>query len=166
MLFETFENDIVSRLQSKLNGATANSVIEVEALPENQAQMQRPFDKARVTVVYLMSDFQKPKATGHTVQQEDMQADIAIYARKIRGENGIYDVVEKVTKALFGFKPTHCGMIYGLQFKFDKREDALWCYTLTIAAPTNVVMLQDLVTDPTGSQVTVNSPGYPGISLP
>jgi hypothetical protein len=163
MFFETFENDIKNRLVAKVG-----SGITVEVLPEKQSDFATPFDKGKISVCYKMSDFDKPKSTGHTVQQEDMQAELVIQARNLRGVNGVYDIFNKARLAVVGFMPTHCGRVYGVSFKFEERTDAVWTYVFTIAARSEMVMLADNVVEPGITEIThvPSDQGFGSITVP
>lgn len=156
MFFEQFENDIKNRLVAKVGTG-----IDVEVLPEKQSDFATPFSKTKVSVCYKMSDYEKPKSTHHVVQQEDMQAELVIQGRNLRGVNGVYDAFNKVRLAIIGFKPTHCGLIYGVSFKFEERTEGIWTYVFTIAARSEMVMLADNVVEPGITEIT-HTPTMPG----
>lgn len=161
MFIEDFETDIVNRLVARIG-----TVIDIEKLPEKQSDFSTPFSKAKVSVVYKSSDYDTPKSTSHTAQQENAQAELVIQARNLRGTNGLYDVYDKCRKALIGFIPRNCGRIYAVSFKFEERNEAIWTYIFTIAARSEFVIDNDEVVDPSISQIKANSPGYPIIVVP
>ena len=141
MFFELLENDIVNKLTSDLGSA-----IQVEAMPDNQAQFSRPFVKSRVDVCYKNSDFDTPNSVYTISQHETQQLELAIQARQRRGLNGIYDVVNKVRKSIVGFSPTHCSKIYLKKFIPEDFKDNLWYYTLVIECKT---LINEDYTEPT-----------------
>lgn len=134
MKYETLENNIHARLTADLG-----SNIEVSIMPESQAQFSRPFTKPRVEICYKSSDFDKPQSINRVSQNEISQLELVIIARLRRGNNGLYDVIEKVKDSIVGYQPDHYGRVYFKTLKPEDFKDNLWYYTLTIETPTLIV---------------------------
>lgn len=165
MNLEQIEIDIKNRLTAKLPGA-----IEVEILPENEKDYKKPFANCKISVCYGLSEFAKPKSTGYIVQQEDIQVELFIRGRKLRGVNQVWDAKNKALKALIGFMPTDCRRIFGVGFRIESREDGLFSYVLTLAMGSELVEdfdENDEVLQPPVNTITVNpaDPGFmPGVT--
>ncbi len=152
MFFEQLEKDIQARLKAKIGNG-----IDVDILPETESGYRKPFEKARVTVCYTSSDFDKPKSTSEISQDEEQTIEVVIQARALRGVMGIYDVANRISKALIGFRTAHSRKMYATSFKYSSKEENLWAYTYTFAIKTTVVEQPDDVSEPLITQITQES---------
>ncbi len=129
MDYEQAEDDIVTRLMPFINAG-----IDIAKLPEAQADFKRPFDKAKITIGYKGSKWDKPTSTGHISQDEDVMFEFSIQSRTLRGDRGIYIVKALIIQALVGFAPTDCDKMYckesGMTGAKEVFEDGVWTYTL------------------------------------
>lgn len=162
MIYEDLEAAIVARLAP----LAADFGIEVLALPENQAQYVKPFEKARVTVNWKMSQFnggrygsQLPtKSVDHAVQQEDLEVEVVIQSRFLRGESGTYAIMEAIRRKLIGFQPLSLDPMKLIEIKPDSYTDNLWMHVMTFGTKalsideldqTNEPLLDDVSFDET-----------------
>lgn len=127
VVYSQIEQEIVVRLADL---ATAN--IDVLQLPEVQAEYERPFQNARVTVAYKSSEFGDIKNANHIVQDEKLQFELIIVCRKLRGAAGLHSVTEMVKRSLLGFMPTDCSKMRLTKNGFTdfQAESALWAYSM------------------------------------
>lgn len=127
VVYSQIEQEIVVRLADL---ATAN--IDVLQLPEVQAEYERPFQNARVTVAYKSSEFGDIKNAHHIVQDEKLQFELIIVCRKLRGAAGLHSVTEMVKRSLLGFMPTDCSKMRLAKNGFTdfQAESALWAYSM------------------------------------
>lgn len=137
-VIEQIENCIVERLKP----LEALPDFDVVALPENHKDFERPTIQGRITVAYEMSDFDQGRSgavpalsAGNVVQENEMHFHIAVQARKLRGERGIYDLITKVKKLLLGFQPGGADPMKLVKIGMaDTREQAfvegLWTWVL------------------------------------
>lgn len=160
MIYEDLEIAIVARLAP----VATEFGIDVLPLPENQAQYVKPFEKARVTVNWKMSQFsggrygsQLPtKSVDHAVQQEDIEIEVVIQSRFLRGESGTYAIMEAIRRKLIGFQPLSLDPMKLTEMKPDSFTDNLWMHVMTFGTkalsinelgPTNEPMLEDVSFD-------------------
>lgn len=154
MRYDQLEDDIIARLSPlKFKG------IEIVPLPERDADIERPFKNARVTVAYKGSVYNdegtasRPMilSTAEILQKETADVEIIIQSRLLRGEFGVHSVKEQVTKWVTGFMPKNWGRLYSKQYQFLSNDDGLWSYSFTMNTtywavqyvdPTNEVLLQ------------------------
>lgn len=162
MFYELLETETVARIAAKVV-----SQYLTEKLPENQADYNRPFVKGKITVAYKKSQFNTPKSTGHTVQEEGMQLEIVLCAKKLRGPDGIYEMFDKTRRALIGWRPSHCGRMYAVSFELETRQDGLFYYIFTVGAVSQLVMEADIDNDPAVSelQFVPDAPEYDTLTL-
>lgn len=146
MFFELAETDITQKLATDLGPN-----YEVEPLPETLAGFQRPFQKQRVEVCYKKSTYQGPSLPHRIAQKEVMQFEIVLISKLRRGPKGIYDLFQKVSDSIIGFKPTHCQQIYAKSHEVEKFEDNLWYYIFTVECET---MLVENFTEEAGANLT------------
>lgn len=151
MKYADLEDAIVSRLSAKL-GATATVI----ALPEVQAQNQRPFDKARVTVAYNSSMFDGGRygnavnvmSVDGTVQEESIKIKVSIESKKLRGTGGIYELLVAVRQAVIGFEPLGLDQMKILESKFDEFTENLWSYMIVFETKGFIIQDVDPVDEP------------------
>jgi len=171
MNYETAEEQIRTRLAAKLG-----SNVEARVLPEDEAEYGKiAVAKPRVTVSYKMSDFptgeRASKASSRTLgsfvsQEEQIVFEITMESRKLRGRNGLYDVLTKTKKALLGFTPSDCQKLQVLKFGFVERTESLFIYQLLISTTTTIVEEQDAQVLPTLEQIVVDGPLGESITPP
>lgn len=129
MDYEQAETDIIARITPFINAG-----IEVIPLPQNQADFKRPFEKAKITVAYKGSKWEKPQSTAEMSQDEDVMFEFSIQSKTLRGDRGIYIVKSLLIQALVGFAPTNCDKMYckesGMTEAKTTFEDGVWTYTL------------------------------------
>lgn len=143
MFFEDLENEIASRIVQKVSPSFI-----VEVLPDDNSSYSRPFDKTKISVCYIESQYNKPKSTGYTAQEEGMNFEIVIVSRNRRGVGGLYDAFNQVRKAIIGYVPANCNRIYAVSFMVMKREDGLFYFTFTVGVISQLVMVADIDNDP------------------
>jgi hypothetical protein len=136
MLFETLEDNIIARLNSKI----ASGTVEIEVMPDVEKDFVRPTTKGRITVCYKESDYNPLLSTGPVIQKETQQIELYLQATKRRGLYGIYDLFNKSRLALVGFTPDNCDTkIQGVKFDFWLRENNMWIYRFLISTTSRLV---------------------------
>lgn len=161
MNYEAIENDIISRLQARIDP----TVVDIELLPETESELTRPVSKNRVTVAYRYSDFPQTmqkslseiRSTSSIVQNEIVCLEVVLRSRKLRGASGLYDLIEKVRKAILGFSPLNCDKIFITKYGFTEFSDSTWMHTLEIGCVSLLVEDNDVPNDPNSTEITVTS---------
>lgn len=134
MRYDDLEDDIVARLAPLLDDD-----IEVEHIPDNEDDYSRPFENPRVTVAYKGSTFSDEVARGvprtlstnETVQTEFAEVHVLVRSRKLRGDDGVYAVTEKVKQRLFGFMPEDWSRLHPKQYDLVENADGVFLCDLT-----------------------------------
>ena len=125
-LYTDIEAEIVARLTPfKAQG------FNVLALPEVQADYEKPFLNGRITVAYHSSEFDKPQSTEQVSQWEQINFIIAVESTKLRVEGrGIYDLMATIRRYLIGFQPSNCDRMWAKEAGLKKAEydNNLWTY--------------------------------------
>ena len=137
MNYEQIETDVVAKL-APLDLANFNAVIR----PENEneyAASKKAIDKGCVFVGYTSGTFKattdKPElnTTDILVQDEVVNIELAFQCRKLRGNNGLFKMIEIAKKLLLGYRPSNCTKIYMVRMEPPMWNEGLWTYTLMIA---------------------------------
>lgn len=158
MNYGSLEDAIVSRLEPlRALG------FEVIALPDNNADYERPFRFGRVTVAYKGSMFNddgmsgRPMvfSTSEVVQKETAEIEVVVQARFIRSNQGIYKLVQHVFTLLLGYEPDSWGRLYGREHRYVEHADGIWTYSITLFSNALRVQRGDPETLPVLQQVTV-----------
>ena len=134
MLFENFENDIKTKLQTDLGAA-----VNVEVEPQFEGENIQPFIKSRITIFLDQSEFDKTKTTQYIAQDENTKVFLLVRSRTLRGENGIYDLTEKIRKSIVGFQPLNWDKIWFVKISFDERFKAMWSYVVVVGSKSMIV---------------------------
>lgn len=117
MNYEAAESAIIARLQP-LAGPRAGVVPR----PESQAAYVRNGEGYRITVSYRESRFRNGDRSndvarsrtigGMALQDEFLYFDVIIEARRIRGDAGLYSLIQAVKALLLGYKLPTSGKLY------------------------------------------------------
>jgi hypothetical protein len=174
-LYENIELEIVSHLNGLVNNDPDNGdvlMFDVVALPQLQADYQRPFQHVRVTVAYKSSDFGEIKSTHHITQPEKIQIEVIIQSRFLRGVTGIHKFTDIVKRRLVGFRPTDCTKMYLVKNGFSdyNNESALWSYSLLFETTYTIVEDGEFELGPLFTQALFEynkeNPAIPAVPFP
>jgi len=128
-LAEVQEEEIKARIATKLG-----NTVECEVVPEKTVDFKRSITtKPVITVAYSGADYPALKSTNEVSQTSEETFEIMIRAKLLRGTNGVYDLKDKIRKAVVGFTPSSCGKIYLKSFKLENFEENLWMHSFRIA---------------------------------
>ena len=168
VIYSQIEQEIVDRLAP----LTAQDTLDVLALPENQADYERPFLHGRITVAYKSSDFGAIRSTNEIVQDEKIQIEVIIQARKLKGSTGLHSITEAVKRRLLGFDPTDCSKLYLVNntFKEFNNDSALWLYSMVFECRYTLVENAEYGTEQVLEQINFEYneevPSIPAIPFP
>lgn len=129
MNYGELEEAIVTRL-----APLAQAGHEVVSQPENQNDFKRTVNGARVTVGYVGSEFAKVSSTAQIRQEETPKFEVAIQARKLRGNGGLYSVIEAIRTLLIGFRPPHCERMRVMEIGLVDYVDSVFTYSIVFGA--------------------------------
>ena len=136
MNYEEIETDVVAKL-APLSAANFTAVIR----PENEKEYEeakKAINRGCVFVGYTSGTFRattdRPelKSTDILVQDEVVNIELAFQCRKLRGDNGLFKLIEISKKLLLGYKPSNCSKIYMVRMEPPMWNEGLWTYTLMI----------------------------------
>lgn len=148
MNYTTLVDDFVALLQPLTTGN-----IEVERLPESQAEFTAPFIKPRITVAFKRSQAgnenirvePKTQSVGEYVADEFAEVHVLYRSRTLWDEdNGVYAVVAKAKKLLYGAPTTDWTRILFREFALEEndRDNGVWLavmiFTCTARAVQNL----------------------------
>lgn len=146
MNYGAVEIEIAARLTQRFADLNLSEKFHAAPMPETQNEttaFQAQAQKACVAVEFLDCNFGPDKGLGLVAQDETLKFRLYFEARKMRGVDGLYAMVDHVKKFLVGYKPTDCDPItlaaYGkLQF-----EPSVWMPYLDIQTQTMNVQTVD-----------------------
>lgn len=129
MLYSDLENDIIERL-STISG------VDVRPQPENETEANVKAFSPLITVSYQHSEFSgsltrglpEMFSTDDAVQDEFAEIHVVLQARLLRGESGIYSLLDKIRKKLHGYRPGIWGRMFLKICDYLSNEDGLWTW--------------------------------------
>lgn len=160
MRYDLLEDAIIARLNPLKQAG-----FEILALPERDADFERPFKLGRVTVAYKSSLFNDDGMNGRPMvfstnevnQKETAEIEIVFQARLLRGSTGIHNLCHVTRRLLVGWRPDSWGRLYCKEYRFLEHADGVWSYCLTLNAQALVVQHNDPQTEVLISQITVDA---------
>lgn len=126
MNYGILETDIVARLNQYFIDNSVSNLFEAVEIPENEGDYRKAFTKSRATVQYLESDFDPSSSVNQVVQEEKVRFRVSFEARKLRGEGGIYQLMDLVKKSLIGYRPPNCERVTVYRYTVINFEQNLW----------------------------------------
>ena len=150
---ETHENAIKTKLESlNLSG------VDVVVVPEKQAEYERPFINGKITIAYAGSEFEGPDATDISMHYEKITIGLAIQSKALRGNTGIYGIVNACRKHLTGFRPDGFWQMAPkkIDLKSADYNNNLWTYYFEFETKMEVVEVQIDPDDPILTEIDFN----------
>lgn len=142
MNFEQQETDLVNQVVFYINDTS----IEVRTTPETQKEFddQRLKDKPIINICYQGSDYERSRTVDIIAQAETEIFDVVVRSVKLRGQKGIYALMDLARRALVGFKLSGCKPIYLLDFKPDERStEQEWVWKMRFAFETSFAQVDN-----------------------
>lgn len=129
MNYEEMEEAVVNRLKdyyaslSVRLGSVFNP--EIVKLPENEKEFSKAMAEARITVAYVASSGADIISTSEVVQEELVEIVVLIESRKLRGNTGVYALLQNNLLALLGYAPDFKSFQMSLkqQERLQKEDD-------------------------------------------
>jgi hypothetical protein len=131
--YDQVETAVVNRLATTL----ADFAV-VKELPENTKDIDTLFkqalggNKTMILVAYTGSDFDQSGSINIISQNENVNILLNLQSNKLRGNNGIYNVISLVKKQIQGFKFTNGSRFRLKSVDYDDRnvQDGLFSYNV------------------------------------
>lgn len=146
MNYGTGELEIVERLNIKFAEKNVATLYEAVLMPETEQQFQafyQNFTKARVAIQYIDSSYQPSVSIGIVTQYELVRFRVSFEARKLRGEGGLYNMMELVKLFLIGYRLSNADGLSCVKYGLLEFEQNSWqpylefeCKTLNAEAST------------------------------
>lgn len=130
MNYTTLVDDIVARLSP-----LTDDDIEVQRLPETEAEFSQAFEAPRVTVAYKKSQFGEENqralpsmvSSDVFVANEYAEVHVMYQSRLLYDEaTGIYAVTLAAKKLLYGFAPSDWGRLFPRDFEIQQNAEGVW----------------------------------------
>lgn len=124
MLIKDIENSIISRLKSKI------SDLLVEPYPEKPENYFDEFihPKGAILVHYLGSNLLAPKSINYIIQERRADFGIIVITRDLNLHQGAYNYLDKIRKALTGYRVEGCSKMYPVKEEFLDEFHGIWQY--------------------------------------
>lgn len=136
--YEQLEDDIVARL-----APLATLLVDLEAMPESEAEFSEVFDKSRITVMYQNSDYggstsgYVPSMALATVQVDEYaEVHVVLRARTLRGSGsdlGIYEMLERTARLLTSYRPTGWERMHPRKTMYVGNNGTVFTYDMVYA---------------------------------
>jgi len=126
-VLEQVEQDLVSLV------AAAVPDLRAEAFPDEPERYKLRHGQGAVLVVYRGSRYESPIGAGPIVQRRQLEWEINIVVRNLRGHANAYDALEQVRLAVTGFRPDGCGPCWITRDGFVSQGNGIWQYALRVA---------------------------------
>lgn len=151
MKYSQLENDVAGQLFRVLKPLG----VDVFIFPETESALKKLAGNCWCTVCFKKEDPKPPKSTGKMAQDVTAFVEVIIQSKSLRGEMGIYTIVEFVEKRLMGYRPKGYSKIWsaGLTFVSHDTKDNLFQFSYMFCAERQIMEeAQDEV--------------YPGLEMP
>jgi hypothetical protein len=151
MDYEIAEAEIVTKLQPL---TTVN--IDVAVLPETEDALKKVIQKPKIYVSYNGTDFNIPTGLGRIVHGCKISFEIVVQSTKLRGDSGIYRILNLLKLSLVGFEPTELTKLFLTEEKILSYENGIWNYRQLYTCIANQVEADDGAIDVALTQITNN----------
>jgi hypothetical protein len=151
MNYGTAEQDIVNKITAYITSIGQTDLYEAALIPETEQQytdFYSNFTKARVAVQYVDSQYDPGSSAGIGLQEERARFRLTYEARKLRGDGGIYNLMEITKLALVGFRPTDADRMTLAKYGLLEFEQGAWQPYLEFECRALNVQVDDDNSDP------------------
>lgn len=145
------ETAIIDRLKARLPAE-----IRVEQFPDDPSTFQL-LGNCAVLVHYAGSDDRDPDRAGPMAQEEQLDWDIHVVTRNLRGNAGIYQVLSTVRKALLGYRPAGASKMWKQSTDFTRQKSGIWDYTMTMSCTVMNVEQDEEADEPLITRIAAES---------
>lgn len=160
MDYQALEQSIVERLSPlSLTG------VEVIPLPEKDADLLLPSSAGKITVAYIMSDYDPSMSTDVVGHPEKITFQIVVQSRKLRGANGIYNLLKGVKTLLLGWQTPTTEKIHFEKSGVVEHENSIWTYRLTLTTYNLAIEQPDEVSVVIATHITLVDEHYNTIEI-
>lgn len=137
MSYEALESAILAQLNTGDLAAT----VDIEAVPETEADYEEPFIRPRISVSYQGSEFGGqtakagyPQNLAMDIGATDEYAEIHVILRaRLRGgQGGIYWLHEQVKDRLIGYYVPGWNRLFPREFMYLANKSGIWIYDLVL----------------------------------
>jgi len=143
--YDHLEDEIVTRLT-----ASISTVASVSSLPESDASIKDAIDsaldqnKTMVLVAYTGSEFGPSGSTNVIRQEEGINILLNLQSNKLRGENGIYNVIRLIKDSLLGYLTSNGGRLKLKSIDFDNRDELSALFSYNVVFTVTKLQMQKL----------------------
>lgn len=148
MHIQAMEDAILARLRDQM------PTLEIDGYPLDPEQYQLRHPVGAILVAYRASRYSAPEATDVIVQGRVMEFGITCVAkslRRVRNQDGLYDLLERVRDALTGYSVDGANKFYPDRDGFASQRNGVWQYEALFRVPTMAV---ETVPEPSGPLLT------------
>lgn len=145
------EQEIVDQITAHITELGKTDLYEAMVIPETEQQYMdfySNFTKARVAVQYIDSQYNPGNSSGIGLQEERVRFRLTYEAKKLRGDGGIYNLIEITKQALIGFRPSDADRMTVSKYGLLEFEQGAWQPYLEFECKTLNVQTWDDNTEP------------------
>lgn len=151
MNFEAIIDSAITRL------APLTPSVEVIRAADTESDFKRPTSaRVALSISSLRAVPRGEMSLGSTsVQDAEIKLDVTIYARKLYGAGGLYEIERAVRARLFGFTPDTASKMLLDSINFEALEDNVWRYVSTYIVPCVIVEMLDTESEVLCTQIQI-----------
>jgi hypothetical protein len=123
------ENEIAQLINSKFSELGLSEKFFAAAMPETNKEMkdfEAQLMKTRVAVEYVDSEFESPSDLGAVRQGETVRFRLIFDGERMRGEDGLFSMMDYVKKFLIGYRLTDCDPLTISAYGKTQFEPGVW----------------------------------------
>lgn len=126
MDYAEIEEEIVEFLKGKL----IEPEITIQSLPDTEEQVRPSYSGRKVTVAFAGEEADPPSGLGPTVQRLVVTFAIVVMGRKLKGDEGIYKLTNRIKSVMLGCTPSSCQSLNYANQELVKAEGGFFEYAL------------------------------------
>lgn len=117
--------------------------LEVDVFPDDPSKYRLRHRKGAALVAFEGSRYGRSEDLGDLVQDREIRWQISVIARSLRDDGDAVRLVERVGRALQGWRAPHCRPTQLLSEQFVGQAEGEWTYAVRVATPTTAVANPD-----------------------
>lgn len=145
MDFEQAEQEISQFLADRIN----ESNVEVVPLPEVESEFEKTFGKLKVIVAFSAEESEQSSFSVDGIDQEvTITFTVLVQGKLLRGDRGVYQLAQKISRLLVGFRPTDGDRMIYAGSKFIGRDNGVFQYGVDFKTRSILMSERDEETGP------------------
>jgi hypothetical protein len=107
MRYDALETELAAKLNAYFTAQAVDTLFDATEIAENETEASRITDKGRVHVMYTTSKIDDTNSTSSVQQKETITVAFIPECDKLRGDGGVYHLVQLIKDCMLGYVPTN-----------------------------------------------------------